>query len=106
MRRLRVAAAGAALASAAVAVLPDAASAHGLVGKQDLPIPRWKSSQAQTRLAGLGRKAREDAAAFAAKGKLPSSLARRRAAIRNELNDVMAEIDAAVMELLGIEQEA
>jgi hypothetical protein len=41
MRRLRVAALGAALASAAVAVLPDAALAHGLVGKQDLPIPRW-----------------------------------------------------------------
>jgi hypothetical protein len=41
MRRLRIAAVGAALASAAVAVLPDAALAHGLVGKQDLPIPRW-----------------------------------------------------------------
>src|SRR3954465_13315346 len=35
------AAAAAALASAAVAVLPDAALAHGLVGRQDLPIPRW-----------------------------------------------------------------
>ena len=41
MRRLRIAAIGVALASAAVAVLPDAALAHGLVGKQDLPIPRW-----------------------------------------------------------------
>ena len=41
MRRLRIAATGAALASAAVAVLPDAALAHGLVGRQDLPIPRW-----------------------------------------------------------------
>jgi hypothetical protein len=41
MGRLRMAALGAALASAAVAVLPDAALAHGLVGRQDLPIPRW-----------------------------------------------------------------
>jgi hypothetical protein len=41
MRRLRIAAIGAALASAAVAALPDAALAHGLVGRQDLPIPRW-----------------------------------------------------------------
>jgi hypothetical protein len=41
MRRLRIAAIGAALASAAVAVLPDAALAHGLVGRLDLPIPRW-----------------------------------------------------------------
>jgi hypothetical protein len=40
-RRLRLAATGAALAGAAVAVLPDAALAHGLVGRQDLPIPRW-----------------------------------------------------------------
>ena len=41
MRRLRIAATGAALASGALAVLPDAALAHGLVGRQDLPIPRW-----------------------------------------------------------------
>jgi len=41
IRRLRIAALGAALASAAVAVVPDVASAHGLVGRQDLPIPRW-----------------------------------------------------------------
>ncbi len=41
IRRLRIAALGAALASAAVAIVPDAASAHGLVGRQDLPIPRW-----------------------------------------------------------------
>jgi hypothetical protein len=41
MRRVRIAAVGAALASAAVAVLPDAALAHGIVGRQNLPIPRW-----------------------------------------------------------------
>jgi len=29
------------LAGASAAVLPDAALAHGLVGRQDLPIPRW-----------------------------------------------------------------
>ncbi|MEA2289876.1 MAG: hypothetical protein QOD55_1873, partial [Solirubrobacteraceae bacterium] len=39
--RVRLTAASAALAAAAVAVLPDAAVAHGLVGRQDLPIPRW-----------------------------------------------------------------
>jgi hypothetical protein len=39
--RGRPAAMGAALAGAALAVLPDPAAAHGLVGKQDLPIPRW-----------------------------------------------------------------
>jgi len=36
-----LAVAGAALASAAVAALPGAALAHGLVGRQDLPVPRW-----------------------------------------------------------------
>jgi hypothetical protein len=36
--RLRLAAATAAVAALA---LPEAASAHGLVGRQDLPIPRW-----------------------------------------------------------------
>jgi hypothetical protein len=40
-RRLRIAAVATALAAAAVAALPDAALAHGLVGRQDLPIPRW-----------------------------------------------------------------
>jgi hypothetical protein len=41
IRRVRLAAMAAALAGGAVAVLPDAALAHGLVGRQDLPIPRW-----------------------------------------------------------------
>ncbi len=41
MRRLRTTALAAALAGASVAVLPEAAMAHGLVGRQDLPIPRW-----------------------------------------------------------------
>src|SRR5206468_11648120 len=39
--RARVAAAGAAVATAALAAAPDPAAAHGLVGRQDLPIPRW-----------------------------------------------------------------
>jgi hypothetical protein len=38
---VRIGAIAAALAGAAVAALPDAALAHGLVGRQDLPIPRW-----------------------------------------------------------------
>jgi hypothetical protein len=41
MRCLRITASAAALASGATATLPDAALAHGLVGRQDLPIPRW-----------------------------------------------------------------
>jgi hypothetical protein len=40
-RRLRIGAAVCAIAGAAVAAVPDAALAHGLVGRQDLPIPRW-----------------------------------------------------------------
>ncbi len=39
--RPRVALAGAAATTVALAVTPSLASAHGLVGKQDLPIPRW-----------------------------------------------------------------
>ncbi|MEA2255012.1 MAG: hypothetical protein QOG35_1057 [Solirubrobacteraceae bacterium] len=40
-RRLPFALGGALLATAVTSVLPDAALAHGLVGKQDIPIPRW-----------------------------------------------------------------
>jgi len=40
-RRSRLVAAATALAVAALTALPDIASAHGLVGKQDLPVPRW-----------------------------------------------------------------
>src|SRR4051794_41745162 len=40
-RRLTLAVAGAWLATMATTILPDAALAHGLVGRQDLPIPRW-----------------------------------------------------------------
>jgi hypothetical protein len=41
-RRAALAAAGAGVALACVAVAgPDAALAHGLVGREDLPIPRW-----------------------------------------------------------------
>jgi hypothetical protein len=39
--RLRPVAIAAALGGAAVAFAPEAAMAHGLVGRQDLPIPRW-----------------------------------------------------------------
>jgi hypothetical protein len=39
--RARLTAAAAALAIAVLAALPDPAAAHGLVGRQDLPIPRW-----------------------------------------------------------------
>jgi hypothetical protein len=40
-QRLALALGGTALASFVTAGLPDLAMAHGLVGKQDLPIPRW-----------------------------------------------------------------
>jgi predicted outer membrane lipoprotein len=40
-RRLRIVLAGAAAALAAVALLPQVAGAHGLVGRADLPIPTW-----------------------------------------------------------------
>ena len=40
-RRVRLGAAGAGIAAAAFAAMPDPAAAHGLVGRQDLPIPRW-----------------------------------------------------------------
>jgi hypothetical protein len=41
-------AAGVAAALAAAALLPASAAAHGLVGKQDLPIPRWLFAWAAT----------------------------------------------------------
>jgi hypothetical protein len=41
MTRLRLAAGLALAASLVAAAAPDSALAHGLVGKQDLPIPRW-----------------------------------------------------------------
>lgn len=41
MRRLRLAGGAGALGLLAAAISPAAASAHGLVGKQDLPIPGW-----------------------------------------------------------------
>ncbi|QEC49965.1 fenitrothion hydrolase [Baekduia soli] len=41
MSRARLGARVALLVTAAALALPAAASAHGLVGKQDLPIPRW-----------------------------------------------------------------
>lgn len=40
-RSLRLACAGAAAALAVFALLPQAAGAHGLVGRADLPIPTW-----------------------------------------------------------------
>jgi hypothetical protein len=40
-RRAALAAAGALVVLACVAVAPEIAGAHGLVGRQDLPIPRW-----------------------------------------------------------------
>jgi hypothetical protein len=40
-RRPRLVVAATALAVLTLGALPDLASAHGLVGKQDLPVPRW-----------------------------------------------------------------
>src|SRR3954467_4908689 len=40
-RRVRAAAAATAAALALLALLPPVASAHGLVGRADLPIPTW-----------------------------------------------------------------
>ncbi|MEA2295775.1 MAG: hypothetical protein QOE86_3414 [Solirubrobacteraceae bacterium] len=40
-RQVGLCAGASALALLACAALPDLASAHGLVGKQDLPIPKW-----------------------------------------------------------------
>ena len=40
-RRVRLGTAGAGIAAAALAAMPDPAAAHGIVGRQDLPIPRW-----------------------------------------------------------------
>ena len=41
MRRRTLLAGGAGLTAAALLVLPATASAHGLIGRQDLPIPQW-----------------------------------------------------------------
>ena len=40
-RRARLTACAAAVAGSAALAIPAAAQAHGLVGRQDLPIPRW-----------------------------------------------------------------
>lgn len=48
MRRRAGAAAALAAALIVVVLLPEAASAHGFVGRQDLPIPRWLFGWAAT----------------------------------------------------------
>ena len=66
-RRLALAAA---LALSAALALPASALAHGLVGKQDLPIPRWLFAWARRgRARGLLRRPRRAVAAPAPGGR-------------------------------------
>jgi hypothetical protein len=79
----------------------------GLMGEReihqkvlDLPIPKYKGSEASHRdLAALGAKARAEAAKLVADPAFPASLAQRRAWLRGQLADLLARVDDIVSDL-------
>jgi SAM-dependent methyltransferase len=81
--------------------------AMGLMGERhvekklmDLPIPRFKPVDSQHQaLVHLGREAREKARRFLKAAGLPTSLARQRGWMRDQLKNELAEIDRIVKKL-------
>lgn len=82
---------------------------RGLMGERhvhkkvlELPIPAYNADRrAHVRLAELGAHAREQAEAMVQRGRLPSSLARRRSAVRAALAETLDEIDGLVRDLIS-----
>lgn len=81
----------------------------GLQGERDiekkvleLPIPAYKpKDRTHARLVRLSAEARETAAAFVAATDLPKSLARQRAAVREQLKPILEQIDEIVREIFS-----
>ena len=79
----------------------------GLMGERDihkkaldLPIPRYKDEARHRDLAALGAKARAQAAQAVTAAAFPSSLAQRRGWLREQLAELLADIDKIVKSLL------
>lgn len=80
----------------------------GLMGERDihkkvldLPFPAYNPEKAKVRdLVRLGLKAQEEAKALVKSGELPASLARRRAAVRQHVKNLLEEIDTIVQTLI------
>lgn len=80
----------------------------GLMGERDiekkvldLPLPEYKQSLAKHRdLARLGAEARNVVEELLSSSQLSSSVAKRRALVRNQIHDITKEIDAIVKSLI------
>jgi hypothetical protein len=80
----------------------------GLLGERDihkkvldLPIPLYSPSDSDHQtIAGLGARARAGTANLIAEAEFPKHLAQRRAWVRAQLGDLMAEIDSRVRKLI------
>jgi hypothetical protein len=81
----------------------------GLMGERhihkkvlDLPIPRYNSrNEIHRALSALGARAQKQAYGFIRNTPLPSSLARQRAIIRENLEEILSDIDDIVHDLLS-----
>lgn len=98
------------LNSAAMNELIKPFQSLGLLGERDIhkkaleaPIPVFEPSKAaHAELAKLGAQARAEVGRLVLAGKLPESLARRRASIRKSAGDTLTRIDVVVKALLGL----